>query len=62
MYMDEPPLYGSDPEASIAVPEESIRIEIAVREQSIRIACASNRIRFEVVTDELHESCGVHGN
>jgi hypothetical protein len=62
MDMDEPALYCSDPETSIAVPEESIRIEIAVRERSIRIACASNGIRFEVVTDELHEPCGVDGN
>src|SRR4030095_9606317 len=28
--MDEPPLYCSDSEASIAVPEQSIRIDIAV--------------------------------
>ena len=34
MYMDEPPLHGSDPEASIAVPEQSIRIDIAVLEHS----------------------------
>ena len=33
IYMDEPPLHGPDPEASIAVPEQSIRIDIAVREQ-----------------------------
>jgi len=59
MYMDEPPLYGSDPETSIAVPEESIRIDIAVREQSVRIDWPSNGIWFEVVTDELQESCGV---
>src|SRR5271165_2682820 len=60
--MDESPLYGSDPETAIAVPEESIRIEIAVREQSVRIDRASNGIRFEVVTDELQESCAVHSN
>ena len=59
MYMDEPPLVGSDPETSIAVPEQLIRIDIAVREQSIRIGCASNRVRFDVVADELHESCAV---
>jgi len=62
MYMDEPPLYGSDPETAIAVPEEPIRIEIAVRERSVRIDWASNGIWFEVVTDELQESCCVDRN
>jgi hypothetical protein len=62
MYMDEPPLHCSDPEASIAVPEQSIRIDIAVPERSIRIDCASNWIRFEFVAGELHEPCAVNGN
>ena len=62
MYMDEPALDCSDPKASIAIAEDPIRIEIAIREQSIGIDCASNGIRFEVVTGELHDSCAVHGN
>ena len=62
MYMDEPPLYCSDPETTIAVPEQSIRIDIAVREQFIGIVCASNRIRFNFVADELQHACAVHGN
>ena len=62
MYMDEPPLYCPDPEASIAVTEQSIRIDIAVREQFIRIDCTSNRIRFNFVADELQHPCAVHGN
>ena len=62
MYMDEPPLHCPDPEASIAVPEQSIRIDIAVREQFIGIDCASNRIRFNFAADELQYACAMHGN
>src|SRR5208283_4636645 len=62
MYMNEPPLHCPNPEASIAVPQQSIRIDIAIREQFIRIDFASNRIRFNFVADELQHACAVHGN
>ena len=62
MYMDEPPLVGSDPETSIVVPEQFIRIDFTVRQQRIRIDCAANRVRFDFVADDLLESCAAHGN
>ena len=62
MHVDEAPFHGSDPETSIAIPEQSIRIDIVVREQSIRTGCASNWIRFDLAVDELQESSVVHGN
>ena len=43
--MDEPTLVGSDPESSIAVAEQLIRIDIAVREQRLGIDRATNRVR-----------------
>jgi hypothetical protein len=58
--MDQSSIHGSDPEASIAVPQEFIRIDIAVRKQSARIDCASNRIRFDFAASELQESCAMH--
>ena len=45
MYMDEPPLQGSDPETSIAVPEQFIRIDIAVR--SSRFGWIAPRIGYD---------------
>jgi len=60
--MDEPTLLGSDPETSIAIPEQFIRIDIAVRERSIRIDCAWNWIRGDFAAGELHESGAAHGN
>jgi hypothetical protein len=62
MHMDEPALNGSDPETPIAVPEQSIRIEISGVEPHFGIRCASNRIRFELVPAKLQESCAVHSN
>jgi hypothetical protein len=62
MCMDEPPLNGSDPEAPIAVPEHSIRIDLAIRKLPIRIGWASKRMRFQFVAGELQESPAVHGN
>jgi hypothetical protein len=60
--MNEPPLYGSDPEASIAVPEQSIRIDIAVTQELVPVDWASNRIRSDLIVGELQESRAVHGN
>jgi hypothetical protein len=44
MYVYEPTLHSSDPEAAIVVPEDPIRIEIPAPEQFTRMGCASNRI------------------
>jgi hypothetical protein len=62
MYMDESPLHCSDPEASIAVPEHSIRIDGPAPEQFIRMDCTSDRIQFQFVAGELQEFSAVHGN
>jgi hypothetical protein len=62
MYMDQPALDGSDPETSIAVPQHTIRVDIAILEKYLRIDRAAHRIRFEFVPDELQESCTVDGN
>src|SRR5208337_439990 len=62
MYMDEAPLHCADPQTSIAVPEQFVRIDFVVPQQTIRIVRASNRIHFHFVADELHESCAVPGH
>ena len=62
MDMDEPPLNGSDPETSIAVAEQSIRIDIGIPQQPMRVDSALNRIRLDLVAGELQESCAVQGN
>ncbi len=60
--MDKPPLVGPDPETTIAVPEQFIRINIAVREQRIGIDCAANRVAFEFVAHDLLKSGTTDGN
>jgi hypothetical protein len=60
MYMDESALHCSDPQASIAVQEQLIRIDISAPEHFIGIAYASDRIRFEFVTRELPDLSPVH--
>lgn len=62
MDMDESSLHRSYPETPVAIPEQSVSIDIAVREQSIRMDWAANRIRFDLVAGKLHESCAVQGN
>jgi hypothetical protein len=62
MYMDEPTLNGSNPEARIAVPEQFIGIDFTVPEQSIRSARACNGIGFDFVAGDSHKSCAVSGN
>src|SRR5271165_2277350 len=59
MEMDEAPLYGCDPQASIAVPKYSVRINVAVPKHFI--VCASNRIRSERVTGQSQKSCTMQG-
>ena len=60
MYMDEPTLMGSDPETSIAVPEQLIRIDLMIREQRIAIDCAMDRVRFNSFAGDLPESGAAH--
>ena len=56
MHMDQPALVGSDPETSIAVPEQLIRIDVAVGQRRIGVHGAANRVGFEFVTNDLPES------
>ena len=56
MHVDQPPLVGSDPEPSIAVPEQLIRINFAVGQRRIGVQGAANRVGFEFVTNDLPES------
>jgi hypothetical protein len=51
MYMDEAAIHSSDPEGSIAVPEQFIRVD-----------CAGYRILLEILASELFESYFVHGD
>src|ERR1039457_6976095 len=57
-----PPLVGSDPETTISIPKQFIRIDFTVRHRRIRIDCAANRVRFDFVADELPESGAPHAN
>ena len=56
MHVDQPPLVGSDPEASIAVPEHLIRMDVAVGQRRIGTHGAANRVGFEFVSNDLPES------
>jgi hypothetical protein len=58
--MDESPFHSSNPETSIAIPEESIRIDIMILENPIGIDCGPKWVGFDFVADELHESRCVH--
>ena len=63
MYVDKPPLVGSDPETSVAVPEQLIRIDIAVREAAhSRFIALRIGYGFEFVGDDLPESCAAHAD
>src|SRR5579863_2362991 len=56
MNVDQPPLVGSDPETSIAVPEQLVRMDVAVGQRRIGEHGAANRVGFESVTNHLPES------
>src|ERR1700687_2080590 len=56
MHMNQPALIGSDPETSAAIPEQLIRIEIAVGEDRIRVDGAVNRVLFKLIAGNLFES------
>jgi hypothetical protein len=55
-------LHSSNPQTSIAIPEQLIGIDFTVTEQSIRTDRGSNRIRLEFVAGDLHEPGAVAGN
>jgi hypothetical protein len=62
MHVDESSLYGSDPETSIAITEQPVRIDVTIRERSRAVDCSSNRIRFELVANKPHESSAVQSD
>src|SRR5690348_15065267 len=62
MYVEKPPLVGSNPKTPITVPQKLVRIDLAVRKQRIPIHRAVNRIRFELVRNQLLESCTADSN
>src|SRR5215471_18699086 len=62
MDMDEAPFVRSDPYTSIAVPEQFIRIDLAVVKESISIDWTADRVRFDFVGNELLEACVAYSN
>jgi hypothetical protein len=59
MHMKKTPLHRSDPEASIAVPEQSIRIHASIFQDSVRDGCVSNRVRVDLFARELFQPLAV---
>ena len=57
--MDKAPVDRSDPQTAIAVPQQSVRIDLVIGEQPVPVACVSNGIGFDFVAGELHESSAV---
>src|SRR6476620_8216772 len=57
--MDKAPVDRSNPETAIAVPQQSVRIDLVIGEPLVPVACVSNGIGFDVVAGELHESSAV---
>src|SRR5215471_13564132 len=60
MHVNQATLVGSNPEPSVSVPEELIRIDITVRKQRVRSHCGTYRIRFEFATGDLLTSGAAH--
>ena len=59
---DQPSSHGCDPECSIAVPQEPVRIDVGVLEWRCRTAGAANRIRLDAVVNQLLEPPVQDGN
>lgn len=57
MYMDEPPLMGSDSQPAVAIPQQLLRIDLAVGKESVAIHRAVNRNCAEFIGDDLLEPC-----
>ena len=62
MYVDKPPLVGSDPEPPITVSQELVRIDVVIRKQRIPIGRAINTVWFELVPKQALESCSADSN
>jgi hypothetical protein len=57
--MNKAPVDRSDPETAIAVPQQFVRIDLVIGEHPVPVDCVSNRIGFDFVAGELHESGAV---
>src|SRR4029453_16159086 len=57
--MDKAPVDRADPETAIAIPQQSVRIDLVIGEPPVPVDCVSNGIGFDVVAGELHESSAV---
>ncbi len=62
MYVNKPFLVGSDPEASVAIPQQFVSVDFAFREQSVAVSRAMEGKSVELVCYEFLESTSTHAH